>query len=456
MPIFQFIRRFMHPLDNEEKRQVVADISETAASSFDFFLLVVLSCSIATLGLITDSPAVIIGAMLVAPLMSPIIGIGLSSITGDGRLAWLSGTALLRGAMLAILLSGLMTLSNTYLPFIVLQELPTEVLARIHPSPIDLLIALAGGLAAAYALTRPNISAALPGVAIATALMPPLCTVGVGVALMRWDVAGGALLLFLTNAITIAFAAALVFFVRGFAPETHIINRHIPRTLTISALITFILLVPLTYYSVQFVQQANENRQINEVVTIETNQIGAELVELKTLRLTDGLDMVITVRTNAPLRYEQVVALQKGIVNGLHLPVSLKVNQIFAERLDPLVPPTATPTPIPTFTNTPGPSPTSTHTVIPPTITHSPTTTPSLTPTPALGQVLNATPPRLQLYQSPNGAVIGQLRTRQPLTVLYGRQVVNGLAWIEVMDSEGRIGWIPEIYLLIVTLTPAP
>lgn len=456
MPIFQFIRRFLHPLGEEEKREVVDDISQSATSSFDFFLLVVLSCSIATLGLITDSPAVIIGAMLVAPLMSPIIGIGLSSITGDGRLAWRSGTALLRGAALAILLSSLMTLSNTYLPFIVLQELPSEVLARIHPSPIDLLIALAGGLAAAYALTRPNISAALPGVAIATALMPPLCTVGIGVALLRWDVAGGALLLFLTNAITIAFAAALVFFVRGFAPQTHIINRRIPHTLTISAIITFILLVPLTFYSVRFVQQANENRQINEVVASETNQIGAELVEMQTLRLADGLDMIITVRTNAPLRYEQVVELQKGIVNGLHRPVSLKVNQIFAERLDPLVPPTATPTPIPTFTNTPGPSPTNTHTVIPPTLTLTPTTTPSLTPTPALGEALNATPPRLQLYQSPNGPVIGQIHAKQTLTVLYGRQVVNGLAWVEVMDSEGRLGWIPEIYLLIVTLTPTP
>jgi hypothetical protein len=273
---------------------------------------------------------------------------------------------------------------------------------------------------------------------------------------MRWDVASGALLLFLTNAVTIAFAAALVFFVRGFAPETHIVHRRIPHTLTISAFIIIILLVPLTYYSVQFVQQANENRQINEVVTIETNQIGAELVELQTLRLTDGLDMVITVRTNAPLRYEQVVALQKGIVNGLHLPVSLKVNQIFAERLDPLVPPTATHTPIPTYTITPGPSPTRTYTVIPPSITPTHTSTPTLTPTPALAQALNATPPKLQLYQSPNGPVIGQLRAKQPLIVLYGRQVVNGLAWIEVMDSEGRIGWIPEIYLQIVTVTPTP
>ncbi len=172
------------------------------------------------MGLVTNSPAVIIGAMLVAPLMSPIIGLGLASITGNGRLAKMALSALLSGAGLAILLSTILTVINRHLPFVVLQELPAEVLARTHPSPIDLLIALTGGLAAAYALTRPNISAALPGVAIATALMPPLCTIGIGIAFESWQVAGGATLLFVTNTITIAFAAALVFFLRGFTPET--------------------------------------------------------------------------------------------------------------------------------------------------------------------------------------------------------------------------------------------
>jgi uncharacterized hydrophobic protein (TIGR00271 family) len=421
---------------------------------------VVLSCSIATLGLITNSPAVIIGAMLVAPLMSPIIGIGLASITGDARLARSSATALLRGAGLAILLSSLMTLVNARLPFVVLQELPAEVLARTHPSPIDFVIALAGGLAAAYALTRPNISAALPGVAIATALMPPLCTVGIGVALSRWDVAGGATLLFITNTITIAFAAALVFFLRGFAPDTHIVNHHLPRTLAISAVITLILLVPLTYYSVQFFQQANENRRINDVVAAQVSVINAELVELETRRSASGLDMVITVRTTAPLRYEQVVALQKGIVDGLNQPVSLKVNQVFAERLDPLIPPTPTSTPTPVPTNTPGPSPTITPSPLPPTATptatFTPTSTPTSTPTPALVQALNTALPHLQLYQTPGGPVIGQIRPGQGLTLLYGRQESGGLIWVEVMDSEGRVGWVPEIYLRVVTATPSP
>lgn len=449
MKILNFLKRLMHPLDASEKIDVTQDVRQSAASSFDFFLLVVLSCSIATLGLITNSPAVIIGAMLVAPLMSPIIGIGLSSITGDSLLARKSTIALFRGAALAILLSSLMTLVNTKLPFVVLQELPGEVLARTHPSPIDLVIALAGGFAAAYALTRPNISAALPGVAIATALMPPLCTVGIGIALLNWDVAGGAFLLFITNAITIAFAAALVFFLRGFSPNTHLVNQTLPRTLVISALITLTLLVPLTYYSVQFFQQANENRRINEVVNKEVSRIDAELVEMDLSRTANNLDMVITISTSKALRYEQVINLQKAIVDGLQLPISLKVNQIFTERLDPLIPPT------PTLTNTPGPSPTATLTAtpLPPTITQ--TFAPTATPIPGLAQSIATGLPRLQLYQSPNGPVIGQIRSGQVLTLLYGREEMGGLIWVEVMDVEGRVGWVPEIYLQVVTATPS-
>ena len=461
MNILQRIRRYVHPPSKQERREIIEEITESASPGFDFFLLVVLSCSIATMGLITNSPAVIIGAMLVAPLMSPIIGLGLGSMIGNAKLLESSLSALLRGALLAVLLSVIMTVVNRNLPFVILQELPAEVLARTHPSPIDLVIALAGGLAAAYAMTRPNISAALPGVAIATALMPPLCTVGIGIALERWDVAGGASLLFVTNAITIAFASALVFFLQGFTPERRIEDWIIPRSLLGAASLTLILLIPLSFYSIKFFNEASENRRINEVVKLEVARMnGAELVDpLKVQHTPDGLDMVITVRTNTPLRYEQVTELQKSIATSLQQPVSLKVNQVFAEQFDPLIPPTFTPTltltltPTLTPTNTPGPSPTPT---VIPTITPTFTLTPSPTPTPGLVQVVNTIIPPLRLYQTPGGPVIGLIRSGQVLTLLYGKQELDGLIWVEVVDIEGRVGWMPEAYLFDVTATPPP
>jgi len=451
--MLQKLRQYIHSPTPGQRTEIVNELSQAASPGFDFFVLVILSCSIATLGLITNSPAVIIGAMLVAPLMSPIVGLGLASIVGNVRLAESAVSALIRGAALAVVLSVIMTWINRNLPFVVLQELPNEIIARTHPSPIDLVVALAGGLAAAYAMTRPNLSAALPGVAIATALMPPLCTIGVGIALERWDVAGGASLLFITNAITIAFAAALVFFLQGFAPARRSEGQVVPQSLIIAALLTLALLIPLSLYSVKFFNEANENRRINEVVKTEVvNMNGAELVDPLIVQHTQsGLDMIITVRTNTPLRYEQVTELQKSIATNLQESVSLKVNQVFAEQFDPLIPPTFTPTLTLTPTHTPGPSLTPTFI---PTATATFTVTPSQTSTPGLVQAINTNIPPLKLYQSPGGPVIGQIRSGQVLTLLYGHQELNGLIWVEVLDEEGRVGWIPESYLQMITATP--
>ena len=467
--LVSFLRSLIKVLPKEKRQQVIDEISLTALPTFDFFLLVVLSSSIATLGLITDSPAVIIGAMLLAPLMSPIIGIGLASIIGNTHLLQNSLSTLFRGAVLAVALAIIITFLNNQLPFVSIQELPKEVLSRMRPTPIDLMIALSGGIAAAYALTQPNLSAALPGVAIATALMPPLCTVGIGVALGRWEIAGGAALLFLTNTVTIAFSSALVFFVRGFSPF-HLKNHRVPRSLVLSALLTIILLIPLSYYSIKFFQDAAENRLINAVVTTEVQKIkNTELVEVHTNRNVTGLDMVITIRTSSALRYDQVVDLQASIVAGINRPIALKVNQVFAEQLDPLIPPTLTFTPTLTLTPTPGPSPTATNTptatvmntptpIPSPTPTVSPT--PSLTPTPLSAQVQAASGslPGMKIYQFPNGPVIGLLKPNQTIAILDESTIEHGLVWVHVMDAEGRIGWTPEIYLHVLqpSQTPTP
>jgi uncharacterized hydrophobic protein (TIGR00271 family) len=465
MKILHRLERWLMPLTHAEKQEIVSDIHNTASPGFDFFLLVVLSCSIATLGLITNSAAVIIGAMLLAPLMSPIIGFGLASLTGDSKLIASSLSALIRGALLAILLAFLVTSINDVLPIVSLQELPQEILSRTRPTPIDLAIALAGGMAAAYALTRPNLSAALPGVAIATALMPPLCTIGIGIALNRLDVAGGAALLFITNTIAIAFASVLVFFVRGFGATD---NHRLPRGLLLSALLTAVLLVPLTYYSVRFFQQAAENRFIQDVVQQQVSDLeNVQLVGMNLGRNDSTLNIVLTIQTNSPMQYQQVVALQASIVKELNRPVSLIVNQVLAEQLNPLIPPTATTTPTVTSTVTPGPSltPSNTPTVLPTntitptatiTLTFTPTSTntPTPTTTPQQGLVVSVRSPQMVIYQEPGGPMIGYLYAGQKLTILQESVVYQGLVWVQVLDSEGRVGWVPQIFIMVITLTP--
>lgn len=463
-----------------QRSEVRASLRKAASPNVDFFLLVLLSCVIATQGLLADSPAVIIGAMLVAPLMSPIVGLGLASLSGEGLFFRHAAAALVRGALLAVLLSWLLTIGNSYLPFVSLQELPAEVLARTQPSPSDLLVALAGGVAAAYALSQPHISAALPGVAIATALMPPLCTVGIGLALGDWNVAGGALLLFITNAVAIAFASSLVFFSLGFGVQRQPGEGRLPPSLLISAVLTAVLLIPLAYFSIQFVREGRENRLIDAVVAQEVERVnGAELVSMEYQRAAGAdnlaqLKVEITTRSSRALRYEQVQELQAALAaqltaGGMELPggVGLIVNQIIAERLDPLVPPTPTSTPTATASATPGPSPTPTATAtatptVTPTVTDTPTATATRTATststptatPAQAQVIRGSFPALALYQSPGGPVIGTLRAGQPLTVFHQTELFAGVTWVYVQDAEGRLGWVPQIYLQMVTPTP--
>ncbi len=460
--IFSNIKSPVRKIPFDQRREIISDITDSSSPGFDYFLLVILSTSIATLGLITDSPAVIIGAMLVAPLMSPIIGIGLASMIGRRTLLKSAVSALLRGALMAVGLSALLTFINSYLPFVSLHELPLEIISRTHPSPIDLMIALAGGIAAAYSLTEERLSAALPGVAIATAIMPPICTVGIGIALQRWDVAGGALLLFVTNAVTIAIAAAFVFFIRGFNPYPLERNRKLPPSLQFSIVLIVVLLIPLTFFSISFVKQAAEYRNFNQILIEKVSEINnAELVDFTTSQTDETIDIEMTIRTNNPLRYEQVIALQESIVDSLNQPVSLRVNQIFAERLDPLIPPTATQTPSPTLTSTPGPSPTATLTATATstytstaTATFLPTATVTPTSTPAQARVFLTGVPQLRLYQSPGGPVIGTLRSNQLLTVLPEEVIYDYIVWVKVIDEEDRQGWLPKIYVFQLTETP--
>jgi uncharacterized hydrophobic protein (TIGR00271 family) len=362
-----WLSQYIKPLDRKRRKEIIENIRTAASPGFDYFFFVVLSGAIATLGLINDSPAVIIGAMVVAPLMSPILGVGLGSITADTRLARDSVSALVRGAVISVLLAALLTLSNIYLPFVPsLAEIPNEILSRTQPTPNDLIIALAGGLAAAYALSQPHLSAALPGVAIATALMPPLSVIGIGIALGRWDIAGGATLLFLTNAVTIAFAAILVFFLEGFSPRKLQDTGRLPRTLWVAALLTLVLLIPLTILGARFVAQAQENRLINNIVQTELAEMNeAEIVELQVNRIESEIHLNLTVSANTPPTYFQVVSLQEALVARLEKPVSVIMNYLKSERLDPLIPPTATPTATEGPSLTPTPSPTMTTTPSP-------------------------------------------------------------------------------------------
>jgi uncharacterized hydrophobic protein (TIGR00271 family) len=215
--VFSRARRLiLMRLPAEEAASVSQHIDEEGALTERFALMCALSAGIATLGLLQSSSAVVIGAMLVSPLLGPIaaLGLGLASLEGVRilRAARALGVGVAVGVFVGMTITWLSPIRNA----------TPEILARTAPTLLDLAIALLSGLAGGYATVHRRGETAI-GVAIATALMPPLATLGYALAVARFDFAFGALILFLTNLAAIAFAFVLVTRLRGVArPFRHV------------------------------------------------------------------------------------------------------------------------------------------------------------------------------------------------------------------------------------------
>lgn len=197
-------------IDPRSKPRLYASISEAAeVASLNYWLELFFSAGIATLGLVLNSPAVVIGAMLISPLMGPILAAGLSLAVGDLYLGIKSAVNLIASIAAAVLFSSVIV---WLLPF---HSATNEILARTSPNLLDLGVAVFSGLAGSVVVFRGGGGGgvtALPGVAIAVALMPPLCTVGFGVGSgFLWPIISGAGLLFLTNLAAIIASAFVVF-----------------------------------------------------------------------------------------------------------------------------------------------------------------------------------------------------------------------------------------------------
>lgn len=176
-----------------------------AVPSISFYVLLSLSGIIATLGLLANSAATIIGAMIIAPLMGPIIAIAYSMVTRNQRLLKRSSYTLVKGILLTVGISMLIA------KLVGIRTFGSEIVGRVSPTLLDMGVALAAGAAGSYATSRRSIGNALPGVAISVALVPPLSVVGIGLAMNSHSTSVGASLLFLANLSGIIFSGALVF-----------------------------------------------------------------------------------------------------------------------------------------------------------------------------------------------------------------------------------------------------
>ena len=193
-----------------------------------FFALMGFASVIASMGVLTDSTAVVIGAMLIAPLMTPLMGMAISLVMGWPNRLTRSVIIALAGIVFAI---GIGALLGLVAPTVINTGTNSQIVGRSSPTILDLITAVAAGSAGAYGLSRPDVSDSLPGVAIAISLVPPLSVVGIAYSQADWSAGNGALLLFTTNMVAILIMGGLTFIVTGVTPIARVAeNQHRVRT----------------------------------------------------------------------------------------------------------------------------------------------------------------------------------------------------------------------------------
>jgi uncharacterized hydrophobic protein (TIGR00271 family) len=298
-----WFRTWLPQLERADRVTLFKRLQDGSRFNVDFAALIALSTGIAALGLIQNSPAVVIGAMLVAPLMTPMIGAGLALIQGNTVLTTQAFAAITKGFFLALAIGALMGFGARAIGMLDPGQLTPELLARGAPNVLDLVVAYLSGLAAAYALARPSLSGALPGVAIAAALVPPIGTVGIALATGTWEIASGAALLFGTNLVAIVLGAASVFRVMGVQARSGQAQTRLWTRRVLVALL-FVTMTLAGWFVTQLPLLVNRNAEAPVVLTTNLAKALREEVE------KDSQHSFILASAPAGRRLDVVVASQ--------------------------------------------------------------------------------------------------------------------------------------------------
>ncbi|HVZ24819.1 MAG TPA: TIGR00341 family protein [Sediminibacterium sp.] len=326
MNIFTILRSFRLMDEKEDYQEVVDNIEKGVVFRGTNLWILIFAIFIASLGLNVNSTAVIIGAMLISPLMGPIIGLGLSLGINDLRLLRKSA----QNYFFAVV-SGLIT-STIYFLLSPINDAHSEILARTQPNIYDVLIAFFGGLAGILALSSKQKGNVIPGVAIATALMPPLCTAGYGLATLQWKYFGGAFYLFLINTVFIALATLITVRYLRF-PTTQLVNSAKERNAQrIIWVITLLTVLPSIYFGYAFIQDNRFIAKANAFIETEAKLPDEYLLNKK----IDASGRQITLTYGgAPITEAQLADLQQRFQHfgmGSHARLEIKQGFSYLDR----------------------------------------------------------------------------------------------------------------------------
>jgi uncharacterized hydrophobic protein (TIGR00271 family) len=312
-------------------REVIKEVVAGVEHSWVYYIILILAGLIALLGLLTNSAAVVIGAMLISPLMGPIISSGLAFAIGDLPLA--------RRAFRTIAVSvGLTVLVTAFFSFISpLNEPTTEIMSRVRPNVFDMFVAVLSGIVGAIALcTKRNYLITATGVAVATAVIPPLSVTGYGIGTGQFMLAGGGFLLFFTNFVAIVLTSDFVFLILGFRSKHTEVQPYSSRKrlLIIFSLLTLIS-IPLVYTLVVDIQKVKEKKIIEKALKGQLNREKASrMTGYSYLPQNDKLIIRASVNTVKYLDAKSKQKIEQELAGLLKRPLEVMLEQVIVASED--------------------------------------------------------------------------------------------------------------------------
>ncbi len=306
---------FLPRAAEDDFQELFVTLRQSGSVTSIFIMLMILSTLLATTGLFQNSVPVIIGAMILAPLMSPIVSFAMGVVRGEKELLTGSAITLLVGVVTALLFSCLFT---WLMPLNILTD---EMKGRLNPNILDLMVAIVSGVAGAYAHAKSEIAKSLAGVAIAVALIPPLSVTGIGIGWWDIDIVYGSFLLFMTNLAGMTLAAALTFLILGFAPV-----KRATRGIVWTSLVLVAVTIPLI---ISFSKVVEQNKILKQLKNSESLVFDDKTISIQTtsVDLSRNVPVVyIRARSSSALQDAQLQKIRLHINKVLGKPVVVDIQ----------------------------------------------------------------------------------------------------------------------------------
>lgn len=308
---------------------LISEISRNSIPRGMYYLLMGVAVFIAAIGLTADSPAVVIGAMLVSPLMTPIFGLSLGLVRGEVNLIRDSLFSVTAGILIGI--TGGVLIGKLPIFF----ELTHEIASRTKPNLLDLGVAAFAGIAGTVALIDERVSPVMPGIAIATALVPPLCASGLCIALQQYADGWGAFLLFFANFLVILSVASALFIITGFIPRSE--DEPLPRLIkhfSISTIGLILVAGLLTKSLIEVALSRQINNSLRTVATQAITSIPNTTIERISHEINEGtVNGFVTLKGPASLKAGAIKKMETNAAHALHKPVKIIVRTSITQSI---------------------------------------------------------------------------------------------------------------------------